>query len=420
MADSARTADIIVIGGGVAGLSTAMHLARREARVIVLEREQLGNGSTGRAAGMLGQLRGTAEHTHMLMDGIEIVRDLEQRANVEIFIQTGSMRVAAVEERAQEIRDLVAMGKSIGFDIDFMPIDDVASRMPHMKTDDLIEACYCPTDGHLQPAEMVSAYVQVGKEFGVEYHSNTPVKSVLLKSGKVHGVATAETEFHAPVIVNAGGPWSYLIAELADTTLPTAALGHYYLTTRPDPDHPVDRFCPGLRDRQNRIYARAESGGVIVGSYEADPVEFDTEILPVDFDMSAMKAARDDFNVAMLIHSAQQRFPWINERTPMTVTTGIMTFTPDGKPFCGKMPQIDGLFHCAGFSGHGIVQSPTIGLIMSQLILDGKTGYDINAIEADRFFDRPGFQSRGDIKQKCFSMYSSYYGRVEGATAEAK
>ena len=132
-----------------------------------------------------------------------------------------------------------------------------------------------------------------------------------------------------------------------------------------------------------------------------------------------MKAARDDLRVAILIHSAGQRFPWINERTPMTVTTGIMTFTPDGKPFCGVMPNLAGLFHCAGFSGHGIVQSPTIGVIMADLILDGRTKYDVASIEADRYFDMPGYQDRDEINQKCQAMSGSYYGRVEGESAAA-
>ena len=141
---------------------------------------------------------------------------------------------------------------------------------------------------------------------------------------------------------------------------------------------------------------------------------FTLQFLPVDFDMSAMKARLDDIHVATLIHSAQQRFPWINGRTPMTVTTGIMTFTPDGKPFCGKTPNIEGLYHCAGFCGHGIVQSPTIGVIMSDLIRNGETEYDVEAIEADRYFDIPGFQDRVEIKAKCYEMHSGYYGRLEG------
>ena len=104
---SENTSDVIVIGGGVAGLSTAMQLARRGVSVTVLEREQIGNGSTGRAAGLLGQLRGTAEHTRMLMDGVKIVQELEERAGVEIYVQTGSVRVAETAEREQEIADLV-------------------------------------------------------------------------------------------------------------------------------------------------------------------------------------------------------------------------------------------------------------------------------------------------------------------------
>lgn len=417
MPDSNSSYDVIIIGGGVAGLSTAMQLAKRSQRVLVLERERLGNGSTGRAAGLLGQLRGTAEHTRMLMDGVTIVKELEQQADVEIFVQTGSLRIAETDERAREIRDLVDMGKSIGFNIDLMPIPEVAKRLPQMRTDDLLEACYCPTDGHLQPAELVSAYIKVGRANGVRYESDCPVKELMIEGGRAKGVRTPKGDFFAPVIVNAAGPWSYLIADLAQEKLPTAAIGHYYLTTRPDPDHPVDRLSPAIRDRHWRIYARPESGGLIVGTYEAEPELWDTEDLPDDFDMSALKARPDSLHVAVLIHAAQQRYPWISERSPMTITRGIMTFTPDGKPFCGKLPQVEGLYHCAGFSGHGIVQSPVIGVIMAELILDARLTYDIASIEADRFFDLPGFDTRDQIKDKCREMAAGYYGRVEGASA---
>ncbi len=414
MGNAIRTADVLVVGGGVAGLSTAMQLGARGKDVVVLERAQLGSGSTGRAAGLLGQLRGTAAATRMLMDAVVIVKELEERADVEIFVQTGSLRVAETPERAREIKDLVAMGKSIGFDIDSMEASEVAKLVPYMQTDDLLESCFCPSDGHLQPAELVSAYVKVGRSHGVEYTQRSPIEKVLVEGGRAKGVRTAGGEYHAPVVVNACGPWSYLVAELAESRLPTAALGHHYLTTRPHPDHPVDRLSPAIRDRHLRIYARPESGGLIVGTYEAEPMEYDMEKLPADFDMASMKAPRNDLNLAMLLHAAHQRYPWIDERTPMTITKGIMTFTPDGKPFCGKLPDIEGLFHCAGFSGHGIVQSPTIGVIMADLICDGETPYDIEAIEADRYFDVPGYEERAAIKAKCAAMYGSYYGRVEG------
>jgi 4-methylaminobutanoate oxidase (formaldehyde-forming) len=411
-----NTADVIIIGGGVAGLSTAMQLAGRGASVLVLERERLGNGSTGRAAGLLGQLRGNAEHTRMLIDGVAIVRELEQLAGVEIFVQTGSLRIAETPERAAEIASLVKMGKSIGFEIDHLTIDEVARRLPYMRTDDLLDACYCPTDGHLQPAELAGAYLKIGRERGVEYKSHTPVTGIVVESGRVCSVKTAEGEFYAPAVVNAGGPWSYLNAEMADTVLPTAAIGHYYLTTRPDPAQPVDRLSPAVRDRELRIYTRPESGGLIVGIYDAEPELHDMRRLPVDFDMSRMKAARDSIQVARLIDAAHRRFPWIDERTPMSITTGIMTFTPDARPFCGKMPDINGLYHCSGFSGHGIVQSPAIGLIMAELILDGKSRYNVESIEADRYFDTPGYLDRANIEAKCMAMAGNYYGKIERPT----
>ncbi|MBI2928108.1 MAG: FAD-binding oxidoreductase [Verrucomicrobia bacterium] len=420
MSNFPQTSDALIIGAGVAGLSTAMQLAMRGQKVIVLERDGIGGGSTSRAAGLLGQLRGTAEHTRMLIDAVQIVKELETRAGVEIFVQTGSLRIAETPERVQEIKDLVEMGKAIGFNIDHLPIPEVARLLPYMKTDDLLNACYCPTDGHLQPAELASAYLKVGRSLGVRYHTQCPVQGILTAGGRATGVRTPLGEFHAPVIVNAAGPWTYLVAGLAQASIPTAAIGHYYLTTRPDPKIPIDRLSPAIRNRHHRIYTRPESGGLIVGIYEAEPVEYDMEKLPPDFDMSAMKAARDSLNVALLIDAAHQRFPWLTERTPMTITTGIMTFTPDGKSLCGRLPDLDGFYHCSCCSGHGIMQSPIIGKVMADLILDGRTNYDIDFIRADRFLDLPGYQERADIKAKCYAMYASYYGRVEGKRAAAK
>jgi glycine/D-amino acid oxidase-like deaminating enzyme len=288
--------------------------------------------------------------------------------------------------------------------------------MPYMWTGDLLDACYCPTDGHIQPAELVAAYLKVGRERGVEVLTNTPVTEILVDAGEVQGVRTPAGEFHAPVVLNAGGPWSYLNAELAESVLPTAAIGHYYLTTKPNPDHPVDRLSPAVRDRHYRLYTRPESGGLIVGIYDSEPDLHNMRVLPRDFDMSRMKAARDSLQVARLIEAANARFPWIDERTPMTITTGIMTFTPDARPFCGEMPNLKGLFHASGFSGHGIVQSPAIGLIMSQLILDGASTYDTASIEADRYFDMPGYVQRVEIEEKCVDMAGNYYGKVEKAS----
>lgn len=407
-----KTADVIVIGGGVAGLSTAMQLGARGRKVVLVERAALGSGSTGRAAGLLGQLRSTPAATKMLMDGVEIVKDLEARTATKIFHQTGSLRVAQTPDRVAEVRSHVAMGKSIGFAVDHIDATEVAKLLPYMRVDDLLDACYCPTDGHLAPAELAASFARVAREHGVVLYTQTPAEAIRIESGRVVGVRAGGRTVDAPVVVNAGGPWSYLVAELAQTPLPTAAIGHYYLTTRPTDDTPVDPLSPAVRDRGNRIYSRPESGGLIVGMYEAEPDEYDMETLPGDFDMSTMHVSRTNIHVARLLDAVGRRFPFVTERTPMTLTTGIMTFTPDGQPFCGKVREIEGLYHCAGFCGHGIVQSPVIGVIMAELIVDGKTQYDIQQIEADRFFDVPKYRDRAAIKRACYSASADYYGKV--------
>lgn len=412
------TYDVIIIGGGVAGASTAMQLALRGRRVLVLERGMLGSGSTGRAAGLLGQLRATRAATSMLRDGIEVVHELQQRTDKEIFVQTGSLRVAQTPDRAEEIREHVQLGKSVGLPIEHVTAQRVQNLLPYMRTDDLLDACYCPSDGHLQPAELLAAYVQVAREEGAVFQTNSPVERALVTAGRVRGVVARGKEYFADVVVNCTGPWSYLVAEQSESRLPTAAIGHYYLTTAPSDAMPIDRRSPAVRDRENRIYSRPEAGGLLVGMYEAEPVEYDMEQLPPDFEMAQMRARRDEYNVAVLIEAARQRFPFINERTPMTITTGIMTFTPDGQPCCGRSAEIAGLFHCAGFCGHGIVQSPIIGRVMADLIIDGETKYEVRQLAADRFFDVDELVERREIKLRCRTTYANYYGKV--AVTDAK
>ncbi|MBX9792416.1 MAG: FAD-binding oxidoreductase [Pirellulales bacterium] len=409
--------DVIIVGGGVAGASTAMQLALRGSRVLVLERQMLGAGSTGRAAGLLGQLRSTKAAVTLLRDGLGIVRDIERRTGTEIFVQTGSMRIAATPDRVREIEEHVRLAHEVDLPIEELDRAEVARCLPYMKTDDLLAACYCPTDGHLQPAELLAGYVRVARDHGATFQTQTPVERAIVTGGRVQGVVAGGVEYHAPVVVNCTGPWSYLVAEKAETRLATAAIGHYYLTTTPSPEVPVDRHSPAVRDRANRIYTRPEAGGLLVGMYEAEPVEYDMERLPPDFDMSQMRARRDELNVAILIDAASRRFPFINERTAMSITTGIMTFTPDGQPCCGPSSEIEGLFHCAGFCGHGIVQSPAIGLVMSQLILDGRSTYDVQALAAGRFDDLIDLADRPAIKAASYRTYSNYYGKV--ATTDA-
>ena len=404
-----RAFDVIIIGGGALGCSTAMQLSLQGRSVLVLDKAQFGSGSTGQAAGLGGQLRSNPSETRLLMEGIEVVRQMERKLNEKIFTKTGSLHVAATEDRAGELRDFVESGKAIGFEIELVDREFAKSRLPCMRTDDLIEFCYCPTDGHFAPSELLNGYIRIARDAGATLLPQTPVEDILMEGGRVKGVQTADGSFFAPVVVNAAGPWSYLVAELTQTPMATATLGHYYLVTEPILGVQISPTDAAIRDRANRIYSRPEMGGLLVGSYEQEPVEYSMEALPADFQMSEIRIQRDNLNVALLIEAASQRFPFINERTPMSVTTGIMTFTPDGHALCGQVHDVEGLYHCTGFNGRGVFQSTSVGLLMANLICQGRSHYQMEHLDVNRFSGVSWLGDRESIRTRCRDRYANHY-----------
>ncbi|MDP6083439.1 MAG: FAD-dependent oxidoreductase [Verrucomicrobiota bacterium] len=404
-----RAFDVIIIGGGASGCSTAMQLSLQGRSVLVLDKAQFGSGSTGQAAGLGAQLRSNPSETRLLMEGIEVVGEMERKLNEKIFTRTGSLHVAATEDRSGELRDFVESGKTIGFDIDLVDREFAKSRLPCMRTDDLIEFCYCPTDGHFAPSELLNGYIRIARDAGATFLSQTRVEDIMMSGGRVKGVQTAGASFFAPVVVNAAGPWSYLVAELTQTPMATATLGHYYLVTEPVSGVQISPTDAAIRDRANRIYSRPEMGGLLVGSYEQEPVEYSMEALPEDFQMSEIRIKRDNLNVALLIEAASQRFPFINERTPMSVTTGIMTFTPDGHALCGPVHDVEGLYYCTGFNGRGVFQSTSVGFLLADIICKGRSRYQMGHLDADRFSGEPWLGDRESIRTRCCDRYANHY-----------
>ncbi len=404
-----RAFDVIIIGGGASGCSTAMQLSLQGRSVLVLDKAQFGSGSTGQAAGLGAQLRSNPSETRLLMEGIEVVGEMERKLNEKIFTRTGSLHVAATEDRAGELRDFVELGKTIGFDIDLVDREFARNRLPCMRTDDLIEFCYCPTDGHFAPSELLNGYIRIARDAGATFLSQTRVEDIMMSGGRVKGVQTAGASFFAPVVVNAAGPWSYLVAELTQTPMATATLGHYYLVTEPVSGVQISPTDAAIRDRANRIYSRPEMGGLLVGSYEQEPVEYSMEALPEDFQMSEIRIKRDNLNVALLIEAASQRFPFINERTPMSITTGIMTFTPDGHALCGPVHDVEGLYYCTGFNGRGVFQSTSVGFLLADIICKGRSRYQMGHLDADRFSGEPWLGDRESIRTRCCDRYANHY-----------
>lgn len=411
-----HTADVIVVGAGAAGLSSALQLALRGQKVRVFDQGALASGSTSRASGLLGQLRGTPEATRALVESVRILKELEARGGVKLYGQTGSLRVANTPERAAEVRYHYKLGRAAGLDIELMEPADAARIIPFMRTDDLLACCFCPTDGYLDPPNLAALYIRLAREAGVEFHEHEPVEALLLPGGRAGGVRSAQGKYTAGVVLNASGPWAKLVAEYADTPLPTLPIGHYYFTTAPHPAVSVPPETGTMRDRELRIYARPKDGGWRVGIYETAPEIFDMAQLPPAY-MSTMTASKDHPSLRTLIENAAHRFPFIHLDTPMEIKGGIMSFTPDGHPLVGAFDAVPGLYHCTGFCGHGIMQSPVIGVMAAELILDGTCRFDLGRIEADRFTDFPELRDPAVVAERCKATHWGYYGTIETGPA---
>jgi glycine/D-amino acid oxidase-like deaminating enzyme len=314
----------------------------------------------------------------------------------------------------------VALGRAAGLELYEIDRGELRRRLPYMAVDDVVAACLCPSDGYLAPPELARLYLEVARRNGVELRPHTSVERILLAGGRVTGCVAGGETYAAPVVVNAGGPWSYLVADLAGQPLPTAGVRHCYFTVGPDPAHPVDPDSPTARDRENQIYSRpTREGALHVGIYEAEPVVCRMEAFPAGFRMAAMRTSEDDPAIQALLAAARRRFPLVASAAPRRITTGIMAWTPDGNALCGELPGRQGLYHCAGFCGHGVMQSAAVGLLMAELILDGRCRYDLAELEADRFFDLPEFADRARVEARCADAYASCYRRIEAKASAA-
>ncbi len=408
-----QTCDVIVIGAGAGGLSTAYQLAARGQNVVVLERRALASGSTQMAAGLLGQWRSQPEATRMLQDSIQLLLEMQREYGRELFYQTGSVRLAETPERVDELRYHVNCAEQAGLEVERLDANRLASLVPYIAQDDVLEAYFCPSDGYLEPPELAEMYIALARRAGVDFYEDCPAKELLLSNDKVQGVATERGNFFAPVIVNASGAWAHLVAQLARTPLATAAVGHYYVTLKPHPEVPVSPDHAALRDRHLRLYARPCQGGLRFGMYEAEPRLYDMKQLPANADIANLPVEPDHPAIVRLLDVARQRFPFLRNELPLTAATGIMTFTPDNHTLLGQIPGVGGLYHCAGLCGHGIAQSPILGKILADLILSGECDYDLESLRADRFADWDGVTSREQIEAACFQTYADNYGKAD-------
>jgi glycine/D-amino acid oxidase-like deaminating enzyme len=373
-----RTADVVIIGGGVHGASLAYHLARKRAgRVLLIERKFLAAGPTGRSTAMVRRYYGMDFFTRTASAAADVFQhwpDVIGEGDPG-FRQVGYL-VLVGEREAPLLRHNVARAQEVGARVELISPTDVKALVPQIAVDDLALASYEPESGYADPSSTTTALADRARGLGATIVQYQAVEAILTEGSRVAGVRTASGVISAPVVVNCAGLWAArLLAPLGIEVVITPKRHQMCFFRRPAGFGPH----PGIVDRPHGTYMRPEHGDLTihgVGAYDeiVDPDRYDEGADPDELVRNAELIA--------------SRFPVMEHGLSMGGYAGVYDVTPDKQPVLGAIPEYRGLYADFGWSGHGFKHAPVIGDILSDLVLLGHTGgYDLTPFRWSRFGD---------------------------------
>ena len=371
--DLPKTADIIVIGGGVMGASTAYHLAARgQKNILLLEKEEFfGQGATGRCAGGVRYQFSTEINIRLSLESLPMLERFKDEIGQEInYRKCGYLFILTKPEDVEYFRRNVKLQHKLGVQTEWLTGDETRRRVPRMRFEDALAGTFNPNDGLVDPNSVVMGYVGAAQRMGVEALNNVEVTGMKVEVGKVEGVETNKGFVAAPTVVNAAGPWAGRLGKMAGVHIPITPLRRQMLTTTPLPELPAD--FPFVIDFAQSLYFHREGDGLLTGM--SNPNE------SPGFDQNVDEA----FELVNL-EAASARMPLLEKAGLVSHWAGLYEVTPDAHPIFGKTP-LEGFYVVAGFSGHGFMHGPISGKLMAEYILDGKfQSVDVSMLDLARF-----------------------------------
>ena len=396
---------IVVIGGGIIGCSTAYHLARdHKADVIVLEQNQLTSGSTWHAAGLVGQLRSSASITQVLKYSVDLYRKLEDETGLATgWKMTGCLRLATHAERMTEYQRLATTARSFGMEMHLLSPAEVKAMWPLMDVSDLVGASYLPSDGQANPSDITQSLAKGARMQGARFFEGVRVTGFRIKQGRVEAVETNQGVVACEKIVNCGGQWARQIGALAGVSVPLQPMKHLYIVTEPIPG--LARDAPTLRDPDRRTYFKEEVGGLVMGGYESNPRAWTTGDVADDFAFKLFDDDFDHFEPHMI--NAIARIPALAEVGVRRMINAPESFTSDGNFILGRAPELLNFFVGAGFNAFGIASGGGAGWALADWVQRGEAPMDLWAVDIRRFSGL--HQDRDWLKDRVVEATAKHY-----------
>jgi sarcosine oxidase subunit beta len=366
------TAEVAIIGGGIMGASTAYYLARRGCSdVVILEKDLLAQASTGLSAGGIRQQFSHPANIRLSQEAVRVFERFKEEFGADVeFRQVGYLFLAQSEDVWQEFLANAEIQRQHRVPVEVLSPPEIKVRWPYLRVDDLRGGTFCHEDGYADPYMAAMGFANAARRLGVRIEEQTRVTDICLRDGQVRGVETTRGRISAPVVVNVAGPWGGEIARMAGFDLPVQPYRRQVFTTKAF--DPIPKPVPMILDIEPAFYFRGEGPGLLMGMSDAhEPSSFRTHV-----DYAFMER---------VIEAAIHRAPLLEQAEIQRGWGGLYAITPDDNPIIGPLPGAGGLFCAIGFSGHGFQQAPTVGRILSELILDNGTDFDLSPFAHDRF-----------------------------------
>jgi sarcosine oxidase subunit beta len=366
------TADVVIAGGGITGCALAYQLAKRGVDVLLLERETLGSQSTGKCAGGVRQQFSLEANVRLQRMAVRMFEDFERETGHPAdFRQIGYLFVLTLPQHVEDFRLNMEMWHRAGLtEARWVDPAEAHRMVPILNVDDVLGCTFCPTDGIASPADVTAGYAAAARRLGARVREGVEVTGIDVTSGRVQGVRTSAGEVATRLIFNCAGPWAASIGRMAGLEIPVLPYRRHIAVTGTFPA--VPRNNPMTVDFQSSLYFHPEGDGVLMGmSDRSESPGFSTDVNWEFLEKTFEQAAR--------------RAPALAGAGVKTAWAGLYEVTPDHQAILGPVPELEGFWCAAGFSGHGFMQAPAAALLLTQLLLDHKSEIDISTFAFTRF-----------------------------------
>ncbi len=375
-------ASVVIVGGGIAGCSTAYHLARLGITdVVLLERRQLTCGTTWHAAGLVGQLRATRNLTELAQYTADLYLSLEaETGQATGFRQNGSISVATTAARMEELRRGLSMGRNFGLQVDELSAGEIGERWPLLRVDDVVGGIFLPKDGQTNPIDTTRALAKGARSRGARFFEHTTVRRIRVERGRAVGVETDAGYVAADTVVLCGGMWSHGIAADIGVAVPLHAAEHFYVVTQPIAGLP--HTLPVLRVQDECAYYKEDAGKLLMGCFEPVAKPWGADGIPPDFCFDTLPEDYDHFEPVLT--DAVRRVPVLGEAGIQLFFNGPESFTPDDRYYVGEAPEVRDLFVATGFNSVGIAASGGAGKVVAEWVAHRRPPMDLADVDIRR------------------------------------